>query len=90
MSEKRDFEKGQSGDHHEPSPRESRAREEVPEPRSTVSHSALSRQTRAAARSRTGEERHEAAAKAVRTKGKTELQQAANKATRIRAKKRAA
>jgi Family of unknown function (DUF6496) len=88
----RDYEKGQSGDHHKPSPRASRAREEVleGEPRSTVSHSALARQARTASRSRTSRERHQAAEKAVRTKGKTGIQRAAKKAARTRATKRAA
>lgn len=88
----RDYEKGQSGENERPSPRRSRAREEVleREPRSTVSHSALSRQTRTASRARSSEERHQAAAKALRTKGKTELQEAAKKAARTRAKKKAA
>jgi hypothetical protein len=87
----RDYEKGQSGNREEPSPRASRAREEVlrREPRSTVSHRALSRQTKKASQSRTGKERRAAAAKAVRTKGKAELRQAAGKAANTRARKRA-
>src|SRR5579862_5559376 len=86
---KRDYEKRQSGNDEMPSPRASRAREEVlkHEPRSTVSHQALSRQAKKASQSRSGRERHEAAAKAVRTKGKAELQQAARKAANTRAKK---
>jgi len=88
----RDYEKGQSGEDQEPSPRRSRAREDVleREPRSTVSHSALSKQTRTASHKRTSEERHQAAAKAVKTKGREELQDAAKKAARTRAKKKAA
>ncbi|MBV8113494.1 MAG: DNA-binding protein [Silvibacterium sp.] len=95
-SAERDYEKGQSGDREKPSARRSRAREEVlqREPHSTASHQALSRQARKAAKSRTSKERHDAAEKAVRTKGKTGLKQAAKKAaatrSRTRTRKRAA
>ena len=92
VSAERDYEKGQSGENQEPSPRASRAREEVlkREPRSTVSHQALSRQAKTASRSRSGKERHDAAAKAVRTKSKSGLQKAAKKASNTRARRRAA
>ena len=91
-SAERDFKKGQSGENQEPSPRASRAREEVlkREPHSTASHQALSRQAKTASRSRTGKERHDAASKAVRTKGNAGLQKAAKKAANTRARKRAA
>jgi len=91
-SAERDYEKGQSGDREKPAPRRSRAREEAlkREPRSTVSHQALSKQARKAAISRTAKERHNAAEKAVRTKGKAGLKREAQKAARTRAKKRAA
>jgi hypothetical protein len=83
----RDIEKGES---ERPSPRASRAREEVlkREPRSTVSHKALSKQTKTASPRRSTAERHEAAMKAVRTKGKEGLSEAGRKAARTR--KRAA
>jgi Family of unknown function (DUF6496) len=89
-SAERNYEKGQSGDREKPSPRRSRAREEVleREPHSTVSHQALSRQTRRAAKSRTAKERHDAAEKAVKTKGKAELKREAQKAARTRAHNR--
>jgi hypothetical protein len=84
---KRDYRKGQSGERKQPSPRASRAREEVlqREPRSTASHRALSRQTRTASRKRSGEERHSSAMKAVRTKGERGLREAGKKAARTRA-----
>ncbi|HTD56762.1 MAG TPA: DUF6496 domain-containing protein [Silvibacterium sp.] len=90
-SAERDYEKGQSGDGEKPSPRRSRAREKAleREPRSTVSHEALSRQTKRAAHSRTAKERHDAAEKAVRTKGKAGLKRESKKAADTRAKKRA-
>ena len=88
----RDYEKGQSGEDEKPSPRRSRAREKVlqREPRSTASHEALSKQARKSAQSRTAKERHNAAEKAVKTKGKAELKREAQKAARTRARKRAA
>ncbi|HUB15788.1 MAG TPA: DUF6496 domain-containing protein [Acetobacteraceae bacterium] len=88
----RDYEKGQSNDREKPSPRTSRAREEVlkREPRSTASHRALSKQAKTASRSRTSKERHDAAVKAVKTKGKTGLKRAAKKAANTRTKKKAA
>lgn len=71
----RDYEKGQSGKKQKPSPRASRARESVlqREPKSTASHRALSK--------------HNAAVKAVQTKGKTGLKKAGKKAARTRAKR---
>ncbi|HEX2885278.1 DUF6496 domain-containing protein [Vineibacter terrae] len=60
------------------------------EPRSTVSHDALSRQTRGAARRRTATQRASAARKAVRTKGAAGRSAAARKAAKTRARRRAA
>jgi hypothetical protein len=72
-SAERAYEKGQSGEAEEPSPRASRAREKVleRESRSTTSHRSLSAQSRTAARKRSKGERHAAAVEAVKTKGKT-------------------
>lgn len=88
----RDYEKGQSGSSKKPSPRRSHAREEAleREPRSTVSRSALSKQTRTASSKRSSTERHNAAMKAVRTKGQQGRKQAAKKAARTHAKHRRA
>ena len=87
-SAERAYEKGQSGEAEEPSPRASRAREKVlqGEPRSTVSHRSLSAQSRTASRKRSKGERHTAAMGAVKTKGKTGLRRAAKKAARTRAR----
>jgi hypothetical protein len=89
---RRDSEKGQSGSTKKTSQRASRAREEVleREPRSTASHSALSKQTRSAARKRSTQDRRDAAMKAVRTKGKTGRSAAAKKAARTRTRHRKA
>jgi hypothetical protein len=86
-SAEHEYEKGQAGVPDEPSPRASRTRERVleQEPRSTASHRSLSAQTRSASRKRSSGERHAAAMKAVRTKGKAGLQGAAKKAARTRA-----
>ena len=86
-SAEREYEKGQSGKHDEPSPRASRAREKMleKEPRSAASHRALSAQTRSAAKRRSKEDRQAAAKKAVRTKGKSGLREAGKKAARTRA-----
>jgi hypothetical protein len=86
-SAQRDYRKGQSGTVQEPSARRSRAREEVlqGESRSAASHRSLSRQSRAASRKRGTQARHEAAVKAVRTKGQAALKQAAGKAAQTRA-----
>ena len=87
-SAERVYEKGQSNDAEEPSPRVSCAREKVleREPRSTASHRSLSAQSRTASRQRSKGERHAAAMKAVQTKGKAGLQKAGQKAARTRAK----
>jgi hypothetical protein len=89
-SAERDYEKGQAGETDEPSPRRSRAREDVlkREPKSTASHRALSKQARTAARKRSSASRHEAADKAVRTKGAAGRSSAAKKAARTRARTR--
>ena len=77
----RDLAKGRSHDHSK-----SRARSRATtnalkrEPHSSASHSALSRQTRGAARRRGRASRHSAAMKAVRTKGKSGLHRAGQKA----------
>jgi hypothetical protein len=85
-----DTEKGQAGGDHEPSKTRSRAttRALKREGHTAVSHDALSKQARSSARHRTAASRKEAAAKAVRTKGKAELSRAAKKAARTRAKER--
>lgn len=90
QSAERDYKKGQSGKDNEPSPRAFRARENVlkREPRSTVSHRALSNQTQKATQSRSSSERRSAAKKAVDTKGKSGLRQAAQKAARARSAER--
>jgi hypothetical protein len=69
-----------------PSSKRSRAIENVlkSEGHSAASHRALSRQAHSAARKRTASDRHEAAMKAVRTKGPEERSQAAKKAARTR------
>jgi len=54
------------------------------EPRSTVSHSALSQKAKKTAAKRGPQKRHEAAMKAVRTKGKAGLKKAARKAAETR------
>jgi hypothetical protein len=58
------------------------------EPRSTVSHGALSRQTKRAAARRSAADRSAAARKAVRTKGSAGRAAAARKAARTRARRR--
>lgn len=85
-SAERAYEKGQSGEVEAPSRRRSQAREKAlqKEPHSSVSHGALSEQTRTASRQRTSADRHKAAMKAAKTKGKTGLQAAARKAARTR------
>lgn len=57
------------------------------EPTNTVSKSALSKQTRSAAKKRTATDRSSAAKKAAKTKGPKERSEAAKKAARTRAKK---
>jgi len=90
-SAEREYEAGQSDAVGAPSPRASQAREQVlqQEPHSTVSHRALSRQTRRSSRERGPEERQRAAHKAVRTKEKSGLRQGAKKAARTRGSHRA-
>lgn len=85
-----DAKKGQAGGDHEPSKTRSRAttRALKREGHTAVTHDALSKQARSSARHRTAANRKEAAAKAVRTKGKAELSRAAKKAARTRAKDR--
>ena len=51
---------------------------------SAASHRALSRQAHSAARKRTASDRHDAAMKAVHTKGHAEMSRAAKKAARTR------
>jgi hypothetical protein len=89
-SAERAYEKGQSHQAKEPSPRASQAREKAlqKEPRTTASHRSLSKQSRTASRQRSREERHSAAMEAVRTKGEAGLHRAAKKAARTRAKAR--
>jgi len=71
-------------------PRVSRAVRQVlkKEPRSTVSHRALSRQAKRAAARRSAESRSAAARKASRTKGAKARSAAAKKAARTRARRR--
>jgi hypothetical protein len=58
------------------------------EPRNTVSHAALSRQARSAARGRTAAQRSASGRKAAHTKGATRRSAAAKKAARTRARRR--
>lgn len=84
----KDYEKGQEGS--EPaSPKRSQARERVLQREShrSATRSALSKQTKMAARKRTPESRHVAAMKAVATKGKEGRRSAARKAAQTRRKK---
>lgn len=71
-----------------PSAKRSRATHEAlqHEGKSAASHASLSKQAKSAARRRTAGDRHEAAMKAVRTKGHTALSGAAKKAARTRAR----
>jgi hypothetical protein len=73
-------------------PRVSRAVKEVlkDEPRAAASHTALSRQTKAAASRRTAAERSAAAKKAARTKGAAGRSAAAKKAAKTRARRKPA
>jgi hypothetical protein len=91
-SAEREYEAGQSGNEHSPSPRASRARKQVlqQEPHTSASHRALSRQTRRSSRERSEDDRHRAAMKAVKAKGQSGLHRAAKKAARTRASHRAA
>jgi len=58
------------------------------EPKNTVSHSALSRQARAAAKKRSAKDRSASARKAAITKGPAERKAAARKAAKTRARKK--
>lgn len=91
-SAERDYKQGQSGEEHSPSPRASRARKAVlrKESHSSASHQSLSRHARSSARKRSSEDRHDAAMKAVETKGDKVLHDAAKKAARTRARHKAA
>jgi hypothetical protein len=81
---------GQKSPGRKPSARRSRATETAlrREGKQAASHSALSRQAHASARSRGAANRSAAAKKAVRTKGSTGLRSAARKAARTRARGR--
>ncbi len=87
-SAEREYEKGQHGDTKPHSVRASRARERAleKEPSSSASHRELSKHAKSAARKRSSASRHDAAMKAVRTKGRTGMREAAQKAARTRAK----
>lgn len=88
-SAERAYEKGQSGETKQPSAGASRAHEKAlrREPHTSASHRSLSAHSRKASRQRSKAERHEAAMKAVRTKGTIGLRRAAKKAAHTRAKK---
>ena len=83
---KRDLRKGASRKNAKPSARRSRATTSAlkREPRSAASRKSLSRQARSAAQKRSTSSRHQAAMKAVHTKGKTGVKSAAQKAARTR------
>ena len=83
----RDYAKGESAGAHPPSAARSRATLTAlkREGSQAASHTALSRQAHASARSRGPADRSRAARKAVRTKGKAGLRSAARKAARTRA-----
>jgi hypothetical protein len=85
------YEAGQGKRKTKRQPKVSRAVSHVldKEPRSTVSRSALSRQTHRAATKRTKTDRSAAAKKAVRTKGRAGRSAAARKAAQTRARRRA-
>ncbi|MGI9101871.1 MAG: DUF6496 domain-containing protein [Terriglobales bacterium] len=87
----RAYRKGQSGS-KTVSRRRSRATEGAlkREGRSAASRKSLARQARSSARSRSASSRHQAAMKAVRTKGKVGLKKAARKAARTRQQERKA
>jgi hypothetical protein len=84
------YEAGQHKRKPQRRPRVSRAVEEVlkREPKSTVSHEALSRHAKRAAAQRTASERSYAALKAVHTKGSARRSAAAKKAARTRARRK--
>jgi hypothetical protein len=85
----RDYQKGQAGGDQKPSHDASKAREKAleREPRSAASHESLSKQSRAAAKGRSSEDRHRSAQRAVETKGREGLRQAARKGVRTRSGK---
>jgi hypothetical protein len=89
-SAERAYERGHDGEaKSKPSPTRSRAIHKAleREGHSAASRSSLSKQTSAAARQRTADERSAAAKKAVKTKGHERLSRAAKKAAKTRAKK---
>lgn len=88
----RDLRRGQSSRRRKPSARRSRAVSGAlkRKGRSAASHRSLSQQAKRAARRRGPTSRHRAALKAVHTKGKSGLRQAASKAARTRASHRRA
>lgn len=87
-----DLRKGQSGARHKTSSTRSRATERAlkREGHSAASRKNLSRQARSSARTRGPASRHQAALKAVHTKGKTGLKRAAHKAAQTRVSHRRA
>jgi hypothetical protein len=86
----RSYAQGQKATRRATSPTRSRAVETAlkREGRQAASHTALSRQAHASARSRSAASRSRAAQKAVRTKGAAGLKSAARKAARTRARGR--
>jgi Family of unknown function (DUF6496) len=89
-SAQRAYERGHDGHaKRAPSPKRSKAVHKAleREGKSAASHKSLSKQAHSAARKRTAGERHQAAMKAVRTKGHAGMVRAARKAARTRAAK---
>lgn len=88
----RDLEKGQTAQKRKPSPARSRATSKAlkREGHSAASRKSLARQARSTARSRGTSARHQAAMKAVHTKGQVGLKRAAQKAAHIRTSRRRA
>ena len=84
----RDLAKGQSSRKRRPSARRSRATSGAlkREGRTAASKKSLARQARTSAKRRGSTSRHEAAMKAVQTKGRSGLKKAAQKAARTRAR----
>ena len=82
----RDYAKGRTAANQTPSPTRSRATRKALEREGTqaASHTALSRQAKASAKSRSASDRSRAAQEAVATKGPEELKRAARKAARTR------
>jgi hypothetical protein len=84
---KRDLAKGRSHNRHTSRNRSRAIMNALRRERhSSASHSALSRQTRSAARRRGHSSLHNAAMKAIRTKGQSGLRRAGQKAARTRAR----